>query len=237
MMRESGSASPLGDTRLFGHIGARALDTLERAGRTQTFGKGDLLFRRGEKARYFFLVLSGWVRVYRDRSAGEQAVLGVFGPGESVAEAAFFLGGSYPASAEAAENTRLLAVPQGALTGLIADDPSVAMAMMGSMAQHLRGLVNDVERLKTRNGEQRLGLFILEMCRSGPSGCSVDLPYEKSLIAGRLGMRPESLSRAFARLDREGVRLDGNRVTVTDIRRLEDFCQMAPRRRSSSPER
>lgn len=73
--------------------------------------------------------------------------------------------------------------------------------------------------------------------QDGPGPLHHQPAYEKSLIAGRLGMRPESLSRAFADLEKAGVLLEDNRVTVTDIEGLEDFCQQAPKRRSRSPER
>jgi hypothetical protein len=40
------------------------------------------------------------------------------------------------------------------------------------------------------------------------------------LIAGQLGLTPESLSRAFAKLRGAGVSVDASRVTVKDIVKL-----------------
>ena len=53
-------------------------------------------------------MLDGWVKVYRATPSGEEAVFGVFARGETFAEAALFLGGTYPASAEVVEDARLL---------------------------------------------------------------------------------------------------------------------------------
>ncbi len=54
------------------------------------------------------------------------------------------------------------------------------------------------------------------------------LPYDKILIAGRLGMKPESLSRAFARLKSEGVQIKQNLAQIEDIEHLRIYCEEDP---------
>ena len=63
----------------------------------------------------------------------------------------------------------------------------------------------EIEQLKARTGAQRLAEFLLELCPVESGSCAVRLPYDKALIAGRLGMKPESLSRGFSRLRKVGV--------------------------------
>jgi CRP-like cAMP-binding protein len=50
------------------------------------------------------------------------------------------------------------------------------------------------------------------------------LPIDKALIAARLGMQPETFSRALARLRSEGVESVGDRVRVGDIARLRELA-------------
>lgn len=45
-------------------------------------------------------------------------------------------------------------------------------------------------------------------------------PFEKALIANRLGMKPESLSRALGKLKPCGVNVDRDNVTIDDPRKL-----------------
>lgn len=54
------------------------------------------------------------------------------------------------------------------------------------------------------------------------------LPYDKVLIAGRLGMKPESLSRAFAKLRDQGVTIRQNNAAIADIAALRDFSEEDP---------
>jgi len=50
------------------------------------------------------------------------------------------------------------------------------------------------------------------------------LPYDKVLIAAQLGLTPESLSRAFARLKMAGVAIDAAQVVVKDIAKLRQIA-------------
>jgi CRP-like cAMP-binding protein len=86
---------------------------------------------------------------------------------------------------------------------------------------HLHSLVAQVEELKARTGAQRVAAFLLELapCKSG--ACEVTLPYEKTLIAGRLGLQPESLSRAFAKLKAYGVTIKVNQASIEYVEKLQ----------------
>ncbi|MBX9946929.1 MAG: helix-turn-helix domain-containing protein [Reyranella sp.] len=60
---------------------------------------------------------------------------------------------------------------------------------------------------------------------SGP--VTVTLPDGRRLVAGRLGVTPQSLSRAFAALRPLGVSGGGRRVTIADPARLREFVGVA----------
>lgn len=47
--------------------------------------------------------------------------------------------------------------------------------------------------------------------------------YDKSLIAGRLGLKPESLSRVFAKLRLVGVDVRASDVVVSEIAQLRNL--------------
>jgi hypothetical protein len=50
------------------------------------------------------------------------------------------------------------------------------------------------------------------------------LPYDKVLIAVRLGLKPESLSRAFAKLRSIGVAVHASHVAVSDVAKLRQLA-------------
>jgi len=191
------------------------------------YARSRLLFLRGEPADHIFLLLDGWVKVFRDSAEGEQTVISVLKPGETVAEAAIFLGRDYPASAEVVGDARLLEIPADVLLGLLREDGELGIRMLGTLSQRLRGLILHIEQIQARSTSQRLGDFLLglcDTCEGGDSRVTIDLPYDKSLVAARLGMKPESLSRALVKLRNVGVSTQGHQVLLEDIPQLRNFC-------------
>jgi len=186
--------------------------------------KGKVLFQRGDPADYFFVILDGWIKVYRDTAGGDHAVLGIFSRGDMFAEAAAFIGVGYPASAEVVEDARIVFIESKRFASTVEKHPETALNMLASMSRHLHRLVYEVERLKTRSASQRLVEFLLRRCQVTEGPCVITLPYDKNLIAARLGVQPESLSRLLNKLRDYGVTTDANQVYVEDVKRLREYC-------------
>jgi Crp-like helix-turn-helix domain len=59
----------------------------------------------------------------------------------------------------------------------------------------------------------------------------VNLPYDKSLIARRLNIQPETFSRALTQLKPHGVSMAKRQITIKDTDHLADFCDLDDRDR------
>jgi CRP-like cAMP-binding protein len=97
--------------------------------------------------------------------------------------------------------------------------------MLASTSMHLHMLVQQIEQLKAHTGAQRVAEFLTSLCKVEQGSCKIGLPYDKALIAGRLGMQPESLSRAFSRLRQIGVHIEQNTALIDDIARLRLYAE------------
>lgn len=211
-------------TAMFAALPEGALDALLAESELQTRPRHSVLFEQDEPATAFYLMLDGWTKLFRMTASGDEAVVGVFTRGDCIAEAPCLAGGNYPVSGETVTDARLLAVPARRIVNLIRSSPEVGLAMLASTSLHLRKLVDQIEELKARTGPQRLAEFLVGLAPVAQGPCTIALPYEKMLIAGRLGMKPESLSRAFQRLQGIGVRINQNTVAVGDVGRLAEFA-------------
>lgn len=212
-------------TAIFNGLSDEGLGVLLAECAVQTFDRGEVLFLQGDPARFFFVVLEGWLKIYRLTPSGEEAVVGVFTAGQNFAEAAALVGGVFPASCEAVTEGRVLRVSSERLAEKIARAPDIALSMLASTSRHLHLLVHQIEQLKAHSGAQRVAEFLASLCPVEQGPCTIGLPYDKALIAGRLGMKPESLSRAFARLRNLGVRIDHNTAAIIDVARLRNFAE------------
>jgi CRP-like cAMP-binding protein len=219
---------------VLGALKPRAMAALLAEASVFNVRPGQALFRQGDSAKAFFIILDGWIKLYRITPAGDEAVLNVLSRGESLAEALTFASGHYPATAAAVSRARVLSIPADHVASCIREMPDVAIAMIASTSQHLQRMVQHIEQLTALSATQRVANFLLSLaaCAKGP--CTIVLPYDKSLIAGKLGLKPESLSRVFARLRSAGVEVRASHVIVRDMSRLRslmvcDRTRAAPR--------
>lgn len=101
----------------------------------------------------------------------------------------------------------------------------LAMSMLASASYQLKFLVEQIEQIKVRSAPQRIADFIVRMTRVRQGPAVIELPFEKGLLANRLGMKPESLSRALQQLRARGVSVERGTVKIVDVRQLLDFVE------------
>lgn len=206
------------------HIASTVLE----AARSRRFSRGETIFLQGERATAIYIVAEGWVKLYRIAPSGAEAVVGVFTKGSSFGEAVAFRHDTYPVAAEAVTDCTLIRIETDVFLRQIRENPEVAISILSATFAHLHGLVAQVEALKAQTGAQRVAEFLLELASCTEGSCEVTLPYDKVLIAGRLGMKPESLSRSFARLKEQGVTIRQNLARIKDVAALRNYVEEDP---------
>lgn len=209
---------------VFAVVPQEAVERLIGPARVVTLRKGEALFRQGDPTTGFFIVVDGTLKLSRLTSSGEEAVIQLLTQGESVAAASAFVDHQYLVTAEAVGGARVIRIPMDHLLSCIRELPEIALAVITATSQHLGQLVHHVEELKAQHGYQRVAEFLasLSPVRSGP--CDFHLPYDKTLIAGSLGITPETLSRIFSKLKSAGIEVCGSRVTVREVEVLHELA-------------
>jgi len=183
----------------------------------------DVLFREGAVADCFYVVLSGYVRLYRAGSDGKEADTGVFGPGDVFGQCAMFLGDRHAFNAQAAEPVTLARFDFARVRQIMRDEPELALALMNIMARHLNDARTNVANDRLHTAPQRVANYLLELSHANGDGAaptSFRLPFQKSLLAGKLGLAPEALSRAFFQLKNSGVSIRGRVIHISDAEAL-----------------
>jgi CRP-like cAMP-binding protein len=184
----------------------------------------DTLFRQGDPATAFFIMIDGWMKLCRITLSGEETVVNILTKGDSYAEAHALTGARYPATAEAVSNARVVRIPADHIIRCIRESPDIALAMIAFASQHLHHLVQQIEQLKAQSGVQRVAEFLASLAPVDHGACVIALPYDKVVIAARLGLKPESLSRAFAKLKSVGVAVHASHVAVSDVAKLRQLA-------------
>ncbi|MFB2973185.1 Crp/Fnr family transcriptional regulator [Aerosakkonema sp. BLCC-F183] len=216
----------LKQTPIFLDVTDEQLAALANIGIFQSYKKGETLFWEGDEGTGFFIVKSGRIKVFKVASAGKEQILHIFGADEHFAEVPAFDGGHFPASAAALENSEVVFIPRAAFLMVLQQHPTLAIAMLGTFARHLRRLAHLVDTLSFKEVPERLANYLLNLSDRNNKADVVELDLPKGQLAALLGTIPETLSRAFYKLSQEGaIEVDGTTVRLCDRDRLSQRGQ------------
>ena len=215
---------------LFSRLDPPSLVDLGRIARARRANAEEVLFAAGDRATGFFVLLEGRVKLYKISTDGKEYILRVVRAGETFAEAAAFSGLRYPVFAEALEPCRLAHFEVNEFRRLVQRSPQLALNMIATMAELLHTLTAKIEDLSLREVGARLCRHFLELAQqefgTPKDGQTLKLETTKTALAARLGTISETLSRTFRKLQQNGLlRVERNRVTLLDCRRLRDVAE------------
>lgn len=211
---------------LFCDMAPKVLQALSQEVTPASFAPGDFLFKAGERPDYLHVLMEGTVKMTTGPLGGRESVIELLQPVDSFLMAAVLADKPYLMSAQAIGKVRILTIPATLLRRLVSTEPQLALMMVASLANQYRQMVRHVKDLRLRTAAQRLGIYLLGLAEKDGSGETLALPFVKKLIAARLNMTPESMSRAILSLRDEGVDVFEDEVHIHDIEALRDFCKV-----------
>lgn len=208
-------------------------------GRGRPLGKGDPLYRQGDKLNSLYAIHSGSLRSYTVTQDGTEQTLGFYLPGELVG-----LDGLensiHSCTTEALETTSICELPYNNLQSLCAQLPSLQHQMMRLLGKELSGDHDVLLLLGKRSAEERLAAFLLSLSKRyaerGFSPTEFNLSMSRHDISNFLGVAVETISRQFSNFDKEGVLQVKHRfVRIVDLKKLEEIvipCQKSDEKQS-----
>jgi CRP-like cAMP-binding protein len=202
---------------LFAALDHGELDLLLGQAGTVSYPETELLFSQGDAADRFFVVLAGRVNIFALTETGDQSIIEVFEAVATFAEAAMFSSGKFPLNCEVVAGSRLAHVPAGPFLKRLADNPGLGLHLLSGLARWQMRMIHEITELKGKSPGQRLASFLLALAKDSQSSAQVRLPITKAVLASRIGIAPESLSRALARLKSVGVESHGRELVLTDL--------------------
>jgi CRP/FNR family transcriptional regulator len=215
----------LSQTAMFQGLPLEQLIDIANVAIAQSYGKGEVIFHQGDEGIGFFVVRSGRVKVFKVSVDGKEQILHVFGSGDHFAEVPALDGKCFPAAAAAIEKAVLLFFPRLSFLHLLEQQPTLAINMLKSFARHLRQFSNLVDNLALREVPARLATYLISLSPQVDTTETVELDLTKGQLAAKLGTIPETLSRVFSKLSREGlIELDGSNVKLLDRERLNSLA-------------
>lgn len=206
--------------------GLARLDRLTR--QRSTYQRGDTVFREGQVFNTLYVVRSGAVRVAIADASGGQQVLGFRLPGEILGVDAL-LDNAHRTQAMALERTTVCEVPFARIEELFHLLPSLQRKMMRELGREVAAAQQHALAMGRSQAIERVARFLNALLQrydrlSRPTDL-IRLPMARGDIAGYLGLAVETVSRAFGRLEENGVMVaSGRHVRIFRRDLLEALC-------------
>ena len=213
------------ESALLSALSPQVRDCLLSRARYRTLSGGETLSIQGEAAGTLKIVVEGWIKLYKLSEDGHEAVLSTLGRGESFDEVPAMMGSACTHGAEAVTNCKILLLDLNDICSCNNARAEISMAVMSAAQGHLDRFSTQIESLKVKTAACRLGEYLLGLVDQNNGANHVDLPFGKVVLAGLLGIKPESLSRAFSRLKAVGVQSAMREVRIEDTHALRNWTE------------
>lgn len=216
----------IASTPLFQGLPEERLKELATVVKDKVFRKGKLIFSEGDEGSGFYIIISGRVKIFKLSPEGKEQILHIFGPGEPVGEVPVFAGKSFPAHAEALEDSRLFYFPMADFMELIQKNPSIALNSLSILSRRLRRFTALIENLSLKEVPGRLAAYLLYLSDTHQGAEDLRLEISKGQLSSVLGTTPETLSRILTKMAKAGlIQSEGlRRIRILDRAGLEELA-------------
>lgn len=205
---------------LFSGMAPESLSGVAMASSWRRAQRNQRVYQQDDMPKALFYVMSGHVRRAIASQDGEEKVIDIVSPGDFFGLAELFSATPYVSFAEAVSPTVLLQIGGTALFQALDDDRSALQRVLAAVAKGKVALERDLATSFFQSGARRLLDYLLREAgsRLAPTGDTVlQLPVSKRLIAARLGVSAETLSRALRELsDAELIAVRGRTIILRD---------------------
>jgi len=177
---------------------------------TRSIEESSFFFFQGDAAEYLYILTSGQVKLMQSNPNGQQVNLRtlyawqMFGAlGAVRAEA------TYPASAQALENSTALAVSSKFLHSMLETRPYLSFDLMKLMTSYIQEMQARYRELATERVEQRVANALIRL--AGQSGikskkeAGIELSFSRQDVAEMTGSTLYTISRLLSDWERQGI--------------------------------
>ena len=160
----------LSKTKLFSGLSEPALELLSEGAAIHTYAKGDIVFHSGDSGDRLFVVASGLVKVFITSVDGEEIILEITGPPNTLGELALIHRGHRFASVRALEQTTLVSVGRNHFDMLLARQPEVTRSLLDALGELVQRTVTQVCDLVFLDLHGRVAKLLVQMADAQQGG-------------------------------------------------------------------
>lgn len=212
---------------MLSHLSEEQLDRVAHHATRLHLRDGETLFRQNDPASRFYLLLDGQIKLFRLGPHGNEKVIEILMPPTTFAEAImFFREATFPVGAQALRPAEVISIDAADFALMMHDSVDACFSFMGEMSHRLHAMIREIDELSLRSATCRVAAYFASHTRSDNNSFDLDVP--KQVLASRLSVQPETLSRIVRNLSDQGIlESHGAHIDITDpdgLQRIAGAC-------------
>lgn len=170
------------------------------------FMKNEFIFQQGQRAHYYYQILTGEVKMNNLRENGKEFIQSFFLASQSFGEPPLFSEITYPANAVATQDSEILYLPKEQFLTLLLENPDIHLEVTTAIASRLYYKAIMASEISSQEPEHCI-LRILDYLKEDvykltkPFSFKVNLTRQQ--IADLTGLRVETIIRATKSLEKK----------------------------------
>lgn len=201
----------LAQVPLFKRVTAEDRERIAAVSVIKAYERGQRVFSEDDPSDFFYIVLTGRVKVFKQAPNGSDLILELFGPGGPLGAVAAYESRPYPASAAAMEASECLLIPRESFFQLLEKHPTLVRGLLGSLSLRLVQLTTRLAELTGGRIEARFSRLFLKLAdqlgHPDRGGVFIPLPLSRQELADWTGTTIETSIRIMSRWNKEQVLL------------------------------
>ncbi|MBI4296508.1 MAG: Crp/Fnr family transcriptional regulator [Chloroflexi bacterium] len=225
-MSDAAKTEILKKSLIFSCLNNKELAELAELATERSYRAGEFVFWEDDPPDYFYFLMEGNIKVVKHSSSGKEFVVAFFSPGEMFGEVAVFENKPYPASAQAVNDLKVLAINKDALLKFVSLHPEVVMCMISVLGARLRESQSRLRDIAGEKVEQRIARTLLMLTDK----LGNTLPFTRQEIADMTGTTTETAIRVMSRLKDGGIISSvRGQIVILDETKLKLLSEGPPR--------
>lgn len=222
--------STLKSSTIFNALTSVDIDELAKVSHMAYAERGETIWFRGDQVDFFGLVGSGFVKMVRSFSTGQEATAEIMGPGQLFGLLGVIDGQGCPLVARSVCHCWYLKIPKDKISPIYEERVVFKDQLMRRTTQRFRQTTDVLAKMSSGRVEERIALVLVLLSesygRKGEDGLDIQVPLTRQDIAEMAGTTVESTIRTMSAWQKQGmIKSDHMIITILDEHALEDLLR------------
>lgn len=199
----------------------------------EKYKKRQEIFSEGDPPDWFYIVLSGKVKITKLSNEGREIIIELISPADFFGGLAVLRGFPYPANAVAMENSDIVRISRNSLLKIIDRFPNVMYDITTSLGERVRDFHDTLKNIALEKVESRIASLLLKLAdkageKTGKGAVVINMKLTKQDIAEMVGTTVETAIRVMSKFKKAGViYAEGGNIVVKNLEALRRAAKIS----------